>query len=146
MQARKWFYLGASVVVFAVLAMAQQQSQEKVIKHVPVKPTNAASGQEMFGSYCAVCHGTDGKGGGPAATALKTAPTDLTKLAANNKGEYPALHVSSVLRGEAETPAHGSKDMPVWGPLFRHISQGHDAEVQQRIANLNKYIEGMQQK
>jgi mono/diheme cytochrome c family protein len=146
MQARKWFYLGASVLVFAVLAMAQQQSQEKVIKHVPVKPTNAASGQEMFGSYCAVCHGTDGKGGGPAATALKTAPTDLTKLAANNKGEYPALHVSSVLRGEAETPAHGSKDMPVWGPLFRHISQGHDAEVQQRIANLNKYIEGMQQK
>ena len=146
MQAKKWFYLGASVVVFAVLAMAQQQSQDKVIKHVPMKQTNAASGQEMYGSYCAVCHGTDGKGGGPAASALKAVPTDLTKLAANNKGEYPALHVASVLRGEAETPAHGSKDMPVWGPLFRHISQGHDAEVQQRIANLNKYLEGMQQK
>ena len=146
MQAKKWFYLGASVVVFAVLAMAQQQSQDKVIKHVPVKQTNAASGQEMYGSYCAVCHGTDGKGSGPAASALKGTPTDLTKLAANNNGEYPALHVSSVLRGEAETPAHGSKDMPVWGPLFRNISQGHDAEVQQRIANLNKHLEGMQQK
>lgn len=146
MQARKWFYLGASIVAFAVLALAQQQSQEKVIKHVPLKQTNAASGKEMYNSYCAVCHGTDGKGSGPAVSALKSTPTDLTKLASSNKGEYPALHVSSVLRGEAETPAHGSKDMPVWGPLFRHISQGHDAEVQQRIANLNQYLEGMQAK
>jgi mono/diheme cytochrome c family protein len=145
MQARKWFYLGASVVVFAVLAMAQQQSQ-KEIKHVPIKQTNASSGREMYGSYCAVCHGNDGRGNGPAASELKVVPTDLSKLAFNNKGEYPALHVSSVLRGEAETPAHGSKDMPVWGPLFRHISQGHDAEVQQRIANLNNYLESMQQK
>jgi mono/diheme cytochrome c family protein len=148
MHARKWFGLGAAIVALAMIAMAQQPapSQEKVIKHVPVKPTSAASGQEMYNSYCAVCHGTDGKGAGPAASALKVPPTDLTALAAKNGGKYPALHVSSVLRGEAELPAHGSKDMPVWGPLFRHLSQGHDAEVQQRIANLNQYVESLQKK
>jgi mono/diheme cytochrome c family protein len=146
MQASKWYWMGAVLLVLAVFAMAQQSAptQEKVIKHVPVKPTNAASGQEMFTSYCAVCHGADGKGSGPAASALKVAPTDLTALTEKNGGKYPALHVSSVLRGDAETPAHGSKDMPIWGPLFRSMSQGHDSEVQQRIANLNQYIESTQ--
>jgi mono/diheme cytochrome c family protein len=148
MQARKWFGLGAVLVALAMFAMAQQPapSQEKVIKHVPVKQTDASSGQEMYTSYCAVCHGADGKGAGPAASALKVPPNDLTALAAKNGGKYPSLHVSSVLRGDAETPAHGSKDMPVWGPLFRNLSQGHDSEVQQRIANLNQYIESIQKK
>ncbi len=148
MQASKWFGLGVTVVALAMIAMAQQAapSQDKVIKHVPVKQTNASSGHEMFNSYCAVCHGTDGKGAGPASSALKVPPTDLTQLSAKNGGKYPTMHISSVLRGEAETPAHGSKDMPVWGPLFRHLSQGHDAEVQQRIANLNQYVESIQKK
>ena len=56
------------------------------------------------------------------------------------------MHVSSVIRGNADLPAHGSKDMPVWGPLFRSLSQGHEAEVQQRVTNLNEYIESLQQK
>jgi mono/diheme cytochrome c family protein len=148
MQAGKWSGLGAVIVALTIIAMAQQPepSQEKVIKHIPVKQTSAASGQEMFTSYCAACHGADGKGAGPAASALKVVPTDLSGLASKNGGKYPSLHVSSVLRGEAETPAHGSKDMPVWGPLFRHLSQGHDAEVQQRIANLNQYVESLQKK
>jgi mono/diheme cytochrome c family protein len=148
MQASKWFGLSVVVVALAMIAMAQQAapSQEKVIKHIPVKQTNAASGQEMFNSYCAVCHGTDGKGAGPAVSALKVTPTDLSALSEKNGGKYPSMHITSVLRGEAETPAHGSKDMPVWGPLFRHLSQGHDAEVQQRIANLNQYVESIQKK
>jgi mono/diheme cytochrome c family protein len=148
MHARKLFYVGALLALLAVLAMAQQSApgNDKVIKHVPVRPTSAASGQEMFASYCAVCHGADGKGNGPAASALKTAPADLTALSGKNGGKYPSMHISSVLRGDADLPAHGSKDMPVWGPLFRQLSQGHDAEVQQRIANLNQYIESIQKK
>ena len=146
MYARKLYGIGAVVLMLAVWVMAQQSAptQEKVIKHVPVKQTNPTSGHEMYTNYCAVCHGTTGAGGGPAASALKTTPTDLTELSAKNGGKYPSMHVSSVLRGEAETPAHGSKDMPVWGPLFRNLSQGHDAEVQQRIANINTYLESIQ--
>jgi len=151
MFARKQYWIAAVLLVFAIFAMAQQAQQpaetpEKVIKHVPLKATSAASGHEMFKNYCAVCHGPDAKGNGPAASALKIPPTDLTALAQKAGGKYPALHVTSVIRGEAELPAHGSKDMPVWGPLFFRLSQGHEGEVQQRIANLNQYIEGMQQK
>lgn len=144
MSARKFVVTVAVLVASAVLVMAQGQTP--VVKHVPIKPTNAASGQEMFESYCAVCHGEDARGNGPAASAMKVPPVDLTTLAQKNGGKYPAMHVSSVVRGEADLPAHGSKDMPVWGPLFLRLSQGHEAEVQQRIANLNQYIESMQSK
>lgn len=144
MSARKFVLTVAVLVASAVLVMAQ--SQTPVVKHVPIKAVNPASGQEMFKSYCAVCHGEDGKGNGPAATALKVPPVDLTTIAQKNGGKYPALHVSSVVRGEADLPAHGTKDMPVWGPLFLRLSQGHDAEVQQRVTNLNQYIESIQAK
>jgi mono/diheme cytochrome c family protein len=151
MFARKLYWIAAAFVVVAGVAIAQQAQQpaekpDKVIKHVPVKATNAASGKEMFNNYCAVCHGTEGKGDGPAASALKAMPTDLTSLAQKADGKYPALHVTSVIRGEAELPAHGNKEMPVWGPLFFRLSQGHESEVQQRVANLNQYIETLQKK
>jgi hypothetical protein len=51
-----------------------------------------------------------------------------------------------VIRGQALTPAHGSQDMPIWGPLFSSISQGHEGQVQQRITNLVTYIETLQSK
>ena len=131
-----------ATVLFASFTLAQS----KEIKHVPVKATSAASGQEMYQTYCAVCHGKDGKGNGPAADAMKSAPTDLSKLASNNGGKYPADKVSNTIRGDQNIPAHGSKDMPIWGSLFWHMSQGHQSEVQLRIANLNKYIESLQAK
>jgi mono/diheme cytochrome c family protein len=133
-----------AMVAFAVCASAQ--NQPKVIKHVPMKETSPASGQDMYTNYCAVCHGKDGKGGGPAAEALKMPPTDLTLLSKNNGGKYPDMKVASAIRGDANLPAHGSKDMPVWGKLFWGMSHGHEAEVQQRVANLNQFVEGMQAK
>jgi mono/diheme cytochrome c family protein len=141
------YTLGFVALVFAVAIMAGAQDQtDKTVKHVPIKPTSAASGEEMYTNYCAVCHGKNGKGAGPAADALKTPPTDLTTLAQKNGGKYPGMHVTSIIRGEGNLAAHGSKDMPVWGPLFWHLSQGHEGEVQQRIANLNHYIETLQAK
>lgn len=138
------------MVAFALFAAAQQAQQpantDTVIKHVPVKATSAASGQEMYVNYCAVCHGNDGKGNGPAAAALKMPPKDVTTLAQKNGGKYPFMHVSSVIRGEGDLPAHGTKDMPVWGPLFWKMSQGHESQVQLRIANLNEYVESLQVK
>jgi mono/diheme cytochrome c family protein len=138
-----------ALLVFICTVAAQENTQAppaKVIQHVPVKAISPASGKEMYISYCAVCHGTDGKGGGPAASALKVPPTDLTLLSKTNGGKYPALKVTSSIRGEAALPAHGSKEMPVWGTLFRSLSGGHQSEVQQRVVNLTNYIESMQAK
>ncbi len=148
MRVHKLYGFAAILAVLALFAGAQQSqpTPKKEIKHVPITATSPASGSEMFQAYCAVCHGRDGKGGGPAAEALKTAPADLTTLAKGNNGSYPGLRVAAVIRGDAPMPAHGTKEMPVWGPLFWRLSQGHESEVQQRIANLNKYIESLQVK
>lgn len=144
------FIISAAILVMACgPGMGQENSSAKTvptIKHVPISRASATSGKEMYKSYCAVCHGTAAKGDGPAAPALKMQPTDLTLLAKNNDGKYPAAHVAAVIRGQADLTAHGSKDMPIWGPLFSSISQGHEAEVQQRVANLVDYINTLQAK
>ena len=143
----KLISLGAILVAMSAYAIGQQAASDKTtVRHVPITNAPSNSGKEMFNSYCAVCHGKDGKGNGPAASAMKTPPTDLTLLAKNNGGKYPSSHVAAVIKGQATTPSHGSQDMPVWGPLFSSISQGHEGQVQQRITNLVTYIEGLQAK
>ncbi len=133
-------------VVLGLVTFAGAQDQQTEIKHTTAAPTSPASGKQMFMAYCASCHGKDAKGDGPAASALKLAPADLTALASKNGGKYPAAKVTSVLSGQANLAAHGNKEMPVWGPIFFRISQGHESEVQMRIANLNHYIESLQAK
>jgi len=137
--------LCVALMLFGLVAGAQEQPK-KTIKHVPLTATSPSSGQEMYKTYCASCHGTDGKGNGPAAAALKMPPADLTQLAKTNGGKFPDLKVASTIRGEGNIQAHGTPEMPVWGQLFWGMSHGHEGEVQQRVANLTKYIETMQAK
>lgn len=148
MRVMKFISVAAILLMMSGLAVAQQAPAQNSaqVRHVPITNVPSNSGKEMFNSYCAVCHGTDGKGNGPAAPAMKTPPVDLTDLAKKDGGKYPSAHVAAVIRGQAGPASHGSQDMPMWGPLFSSISQGHDAQVQQRIANLVTYIDGLQTK
>jgi mono/diheme cytochrome c family protein len=133
-------------VVLALVIFSSAQEATKEVKKVPIKQTSANSGPEMYKTYCAVCHGVNGKGDGPAAPALKVSMNDLSTLAQRNGGKYPALKVAAILRGDESVASHGSKEMPIWGKLFWGVSGGSQAEVQQRIANLNRYVESLQAK
>ena len=149
MQGMKYISVAVALAMWFRIAIAQQAAPAQnapAVKHVPIKNTPSNDGKDMYDNYCAVCHGKDGKGAGPAAAAMKTSPTDLTALAKNNRGKYPAPHIAAVIRGQAATSSHGSQDMPVWGPLFSSISQGHEGQVQQRITNLVDYLETLQGK
>ena len=145
MRRNKVIWMSILVVLFAVVGSAQNQPKA-TITTVPVKNTSPTSGKEMYTAYCAVCHGENGKGGGPAAEALKVPPTDLTQLSKNNGGKFPDMRVVSSIRGETTLPAHGTREMPIWGQLFWGMSHGHEGEVQQRTSNLTKYIESLQAK
>lgn len=105
------------------------------------------AGVDLFNFYCASCHGIDGKGGGHVAPALKTRPPDLTVLTQQNGGTFPAAKVQELIRGEtrASASAHGSRDMPVWGPIFRGLDSRKEVN-DARIENLVKYIESIQAK
>ena len=118
-------------------------AQEKQVSKVPIQTSPANSGPEMFKQYCAACHGPRGKGDGPAASELKQAPADLTTLAKRHDGKFPGSYVASVLRFGVKDPAHGSSEMPVWGPLFSSLNQGQ-SNVDMRIANLTSYIKSLQ--
>jgi mono/diheme cytochrome c family protein len=137
--------LSALFLLIAGLAVAQNQPSGN-IKKEPIQTTSPASGQEMYKSYCAVCHGPTGKGDGPAAVELKQPPADLTTLAKRHDGKYPDDYVSTILRFGAKAPAHGSSDMPVWGPLFSSVSNRDNSLVQMRIANINRYLKSLQAK
>ncbi len=133
----------ALLLGLAGLAPAQQTK----IKKVPAQYTSPTSGEEMYMAYCASCHGKNGKGNGPAAPALKQAPSDLTCLASTaSDKKFPELHVQQSIRGDATYPAHGSKEMPVWGPIFSGLSSSDGAATRQRVFVLTRYIESLQGK
>jgi len=136
------------ITVGAVLALSATgygQDSTKQIKKVPIEYTNPGSGADMFKSYCAACHGNDGKGTGPAASALKKTPADLTLLSKKNNGKFPALIVQNFIKGDASAAAHGSRDMPMWGDVFRSVSAGQSV-VDIRVRVLRDYIESIQEK
>jgi mono/diheme cytochrome c family protein len=135
------------ITLFASLAAAAGygvQSKDNVV--IPVNKTNPTDGKQMYVSYCAPCHGVDGRGNGPTAVALIVKPIDLTALARANGGKYPAIHVNSVLQFGSTLPAHGSADMPVWGPILGTMEHGNQQSRQLRIANLNSYLKSIQAK
>lgn len=91
------------------------------------------SGVEMYERLCASCHGVDGKGHGPVASLIKTGVPDLTRIAWRDGGEFPAEDVHRMIDGRLERPAHGTRDMPVWGWQFYRSENPDDAEERARV-------------
>jgi mono/diheme cytochrome c family protein len=109
-----------------------------------VRLIDSVDGPALFKSYCAVCHGTDARGGGPMSVSLKVAPADLTRIAARSGGSYPQARVERIISGEELiTGGHGTRAMPVWGPIFSQIAWDQDLG-RLRLHNLAAYIGRLQ--
>lgn len=140
----KSLLIASTVAAIAVSLSFADQTPSKLV--IPVHKTDATSGRQMYTNYCAPCHGTDGRGTGPAAAALKSRPTDLTVLTKNNHGKYPDSHVVAILQFGTETSAHGSEQMPVWGPILGSMNRTNSQEKLLRISNLSHYLESIQER
>jgi mono/diheme cytochrome c family protein len=136
-----YLFLGLGLS-FGPAVVNAQDAPKKAIKTVDVKPTQTLDAKAMFHEYCAVCHGEQGTGNGPAADALKKAPADLTQIARKNGGAFPKIKVARVIDGSDVVAAHGSRAMPVWGNIFRSM-EGSASETL-RVNALMAYIEGLQ--
>jgi len=111
----------------------------------PGSANAAVSGAYAFRTYCASCHGTDGKGEGPLAENLRVHPPDLTLIAKRNGGEFPAEKMARIVDGRSPLKGHGGPDMPVWGDAFRNADTGYDdASVKARIRGIVDYLKTLQ--
>ena len=136
-----------SCFVLASLGATPQtapKTQEKT-KEQSEQLIYSVKGPDLFRAHCAACHGSDAKGRGPMASTLKAKPANLTVLAKNNGGQFPSERVRKTITGDDVLASHGSREMPIWGPIFHQIEEDQDfGNV--RLQNLVKYLESIQQK
>ncbi len=145
MKARMRTVLGLALgsvagVVSASLARAAEPANPAV---EPRAAETEVIGQAAFMRYCALCHGLDGRGLGPLAEALSKHPPDLTQLAKNNEGKFPASRVTETIE-KGGTAGHGSMRVLEWSKYFGE--KLGDTEVAPMILDLTLYIEGLQEK
>jgi mono/diheme cytochrome c family protein len=95
--------------------------------HNPVRPTEAslARGGKIFGTYCGVCHGPQGRGDGPVAGRLGYVP-DLTLDVTRQRSDG---YIYAVLR-------HGRGVMPRYGDKIR------DASDRWNVVNYLRSLQG----
>lgn len=121
------------------------QPAPPTVKREAARPPESAQGPAIYKQYCAACHGVDGKGHGPAAPALKVPPTDLTTFAKRHGGQFSETDLREIIEGDRDIAAHGSKEMPIWGEVFRAVMRDRSFR-ELRTTNLIRYLESIQVK
>jgi hypothetical protein len=70
---------------------------------------------------------------------LVSKPSDLTLLAKNNGGVFPAQKLYEIIDGREEVASHGPRTIPVWGRAFRstvpHVEELGMADFGPQIAH-----------
>ena len=131
--------------LLAAAFAANVTARQKASPATPPAVVESMYGPDLYRRYCAACHGREGRGDGPVASALKVPPPDLTGLAQRRNAAFPSLEVERIIRGGGALSAHGSDEMPVWGPIFLALDPS-DARVRVRIAALVSHLASIQQK
>ena len=137
--------LGCAALSLALIAATAKPQAPQGLPNEQTPLIGSVEGPDLFQSYCAICHGADAKGSGPMASRLKDKVPDLTSIAKNNKGQFPSQNVRKMIEGEEMAKSHGTRAMPIWGPIFHQIEYDRDwGNV--RLDNLVKYLQSIQQK
>lgn len=125
----------AAVVLFALPSSASSPADDAEIRR----------GNALFGIHCASCHGRDAAGGGPLAIDLRASVPDLTRMTERADGTFDRAEVRRSIDGTLDVPAHGSREMPVWGLGFGSGVRGtRPEEIDAAIEALLDYLESVQ--
>ena len=147
MNGRVTFFAGVAGAIGLAACGALAAARQTTGPRNPPMIIPSMAGQDLFSFYCSSCHGRDAKGNGPVAPALKVPPPDLTLLTRRNSGTYPRQRLVGFIAGGGITlsGAHGSSEMPVWGPIFVTLDPSNRLAVI-RIENVVQYLESIQAK
>jgi Cytochrome c. len=125
------------------LAAGVANVSAQTVQSGPAPRVQSMEGADTFQAYCAVCHGARAKGDGPASAALRTRPADLTTIAKRHSGKFSASDVEATIVGQDVMTSHGSRDMPIWGPVFQSLAP--DTSFSKlRLTNLVGYLKSIQ--
>jgi mono/diheme cytochrome c family protein len=138
---RQWIVCGVSA--FMMLSVVGASVDAQTIRKETAPRIQSVEGVDTYKAYCAVCHGPQAKGNGPAAAALKKVPADLTTIAKRNGGKFSTTDVEAVIMGQQVPASHGSRDMPIWGPVFQALASD-PAFMKLRVTNLVDYLKSIQ--
>ena len=129
----------AAIVILAPIAERRTTAQTGT--------ADANEGRQLFATYCATCHGTNGGGNGPVAPWMRHRPPDITGMALANGGVFPEERMRRIIDGR-EVESHGTREMPVWGDAFKTVPGGERSEqaVQRRIAAVVQYLASIQKR
>jgi len=132
------------LVLLAGLAFGGPQSPDAS------EGAKAAYGKTIYRVYCASCHGVSAEGDGKLADYLTVKPSDLTRIAERNDGEFPTERVTQIIDGREDVAGHSS-DMPVWGDAFQKTDvledeppEVREVEVARKIDSLLAYLRSIQ--
>jgi mono/diheme cytochrome c family protein len=135
-----------TVLILFLTVLAASPQEKSAAKKAPSQTAAVGLGKKTYVQYCAACHGPDGRGTGPAASALKAPPANLTILAKTHDGKFPDEYVAGTVRFGKPVAAHGTADMPIWGPIFSRRENGDETAVRRRIRNLCAYLATLQER
>jgi mono/diheme cytochrome c family protein len=131
----KMLPMALALVLTTIAIRAQRTPDAAVVK----------TGRDLFATYCASCHGVNGRGNGPAAEELRRRPADLTQFAKQNGGVFNGARMHSIVDGRA-VKAHGTLEMPVWGDAFKWREGLPEEAIKARIEALVRYLETIQER
>jgi mono/diheme cytochrome c family protein len=113
----------------------------------------ADMGRLEYEANCVACHGVGGKGDGYYTKVINAKVPDITTIAKRNGGVFPVEKVMMLIDGREVPPAHGVRQMPIWGidyslksaEIYKNFPT-HDPEtyVRVRILALVDYLYLMQ--
>jgi mono/diheme cytochrome c family protein len=130
----------AMVITVVAVSALSMSSQDK-----PTGGAGVETGRDLFKAHCASCHGSSGRGDGPAAASFTVPPIDLTQLAKANGGIFVADRIERAVDGRG-SKAHGSIEMPVWGDVFKRRHGLEDDAVKARIEAIVRYLRSIQER
>jgi mono/diheme cytochrome c family protein len=138
-----WYWIACGGAGCLMWSFAGTSVAGQTIKNETAPRVTSIEGVDTYKAYCATCHGPQGKGDGPAAAALKKAPADLTTIAKRHDGKFSPTDVEAVILGKQVLLSHGSRDMPIWGPVFEAYAPD-PMFMKLRVTNLVNYIQSIQ--
>jgi len=131
--------IGLMMVIFFIAVSCQNKPEQSVVTYTP----QDLSGEELYISYCQICHGTDGNG--PMTEVLTIPPPDLRKIAARRDGVFPKEELKKVIDGREGFLSHGTRDMPIWGAVFANSEDlNNEEQIAEKISLLIDYLETIQ--